>query len=355
MLGETTTLSAQALDASAQAISGKTFTWSSSDEAVATVSSTGELTTVNGGSATISASTDGISGSATVTVDTPAKASDWVSAVNWDDKTIVEVNMVEDGAALSYSPNTLTFEAGRPYVLRIINAETNGKHYFSPEGTSFYQAVATRKIETADAEYKAPFFDAVELLPGGTVDVYFIPVTAGTYDIICTITGHKEAGMTATATITGGAGFELDLEVATDFNQALTTDARRSGGHAVWTTATDVTVAMFESATSDALGYVPPDLDLTLDMGYRLELDNPSGHVSKHYYTAAELYKTVVLRKAEDSQAEIKAPYLKAIELLIGGSSTLFIVPTVAGTFEVICTISGHVALGMEGTIVVSP
>jgi uncharacterized cupredoxin-like copper-binding protein len=161
--------------------------------------------------------------------------------------------------------------------------------------------------------------------------------------------------MTATATITGGTGFELDLEVAADFNQALTTDARRSGGDAVWTTAADVTVAMFESATSDALGYVPPDLNLTLGTGYKLELDNPSGHASKHYYTAAEFYKTVVLRKAEDSQAEIKAPYLKAIELLIGGSSTLFIVPTVAATFEVICTITGHIALGMEGTIVVGP
>ena len=264
--------------------------------------------------------------------------------------------MVESGTALSYSPNELTFEAGKPYVLRIINVATNGKHYFSPEGTSFYQAVATRKIQTADAEYKAPYFDAVELLPGGVLELYFVPVVAGTYDIICTITGHKAAGMTATATITGGEGYQLDLEVAADFNTALITDARRSGGDPVWDTAADVTVAMFESgATLDQLGFVPPDLNLTKDAGYKLALSNSSSHASKHYYTAAEFYKSVVLRKAEDSQAEIKAPYLKAIELLIGGSSTLFMVPTATGSFNVVCTIEGHEAAGMVGTIAVSP
>ena len=77
------------------------------------------------------------------------------------------------------------------------------------------------------------------------------------------------------------------------------------------------------------------------------------GGSSKHYYTAAEFYQTVVIRKAEDSQAEIKAPYLRAIELLMGGNATLFVVPTVLGEYDVICTIEGHVALGMGGTITV--
>jgi uncharacterized cupredoxin-like copper-binding protein len=290
-------------------------------------------------------------GDSTSPTETPTSASEWVAFVNWDEKAVVEVQMVESGAALSYSPSELTFEAGKPYVLRIINAASNGKHYFSPEGTSFYQAIATRKIETADAEYKAPYFDAVELLPGGVLELYFVPVVAGTYDIICTITGHVAAGMTGTATITGGDGYQLDLEVAADFNTALATDARRSGGDPVWDTAADVTVGMFESATSDQLGYVPPSLNLTKDVGYKLAVGNASNHASKHYYTAAEFYRSVVFRKAEDSQAEIKAPYLNAVELLIGGTTTLFVVPTLTGTFDVLCTIEGHTALGMSGTI----
>ncbi len=288
----------------------------------------------------------------------PVNASDWVGAVNWDERSVIDVQMVEGaGNALSFAPNNLVLEAGRPYVLRITNAASNtSKHYWSPEGTSFYQAIATRKMQTADAEYKAPYFDAVELLIGGTVEIYFVPVVGGTYDIICTITGHKDRGMTATATIVGGTGYQLDLGVSTGFDPTLMTDARRSGSHAVWTTAVDTAVAMFESNPNlDVLGFVPPDVALTVGAGYRFAISNPAGHASKHYYTAAGFYESVVLRKAEDSQAEIKAPYLRAIELLVGGSTTLFLVPTAAGTYDVLCTITGHAAAGMTGTIVVSP
>ena len=282
----------------------------------------------------------------------PTTASGWVDAVDWDQRTVVEVDMVEDGASLSFSPNVLTFEAGQPYVLRINNPAANaGKHYFSPEGTSFFQAIATRKIQTAEAEYKAPYFDAVELKIGGSLEIFFVPVLGGIYDIICTIAGHKEAGMTATATVSGGEGYQLDLEVAADFNTDLTTDPRKSGSHEVWSTAVETTISMQE--TQSSFGFVPPDIDLSRDVGYKLTLDNPTGNASKHYYTAAEFYKTVVLRKADDSQAEIKAPYLKAVELLLEGTTTLFMVPTADGVFEVLCTIPGHADLGMTGTITV--
>jgi uncharacterized cupredoxin-like copper-binding protein len=237
----------------------------------------------------------------------PVTSSEWVNSVNWNDKTVVDVYMVESGASLAFSPNSFTFEAGKPYVLRINNPEGNAsKHYFSPEGLeSFYQAVATRKIQTAEAEYKAPYFDAVELKIGGSLEIFFVPVLAG------------------------------------------------SGSHAVWTTAVDVAIGMEE--TQSSYGFVPPDIDLTSDVGYRLTLDNPAANTSKHYYTAADFYKTVVLRKADDTQAEIKAPYLKAVELLIDGSTTLYVVPTVLGTYGVLCTIPGHATLGMTGTITVNP
>jgi len=280
-------------------------------------------------------------------------ASEWIDAANWDEATIVEVSMVETSAnEMSFSPNNLSFEAGKPYILRITNAASNSsKHYFSPEGTSFYMAIATRKVQTAEAEYKAPYFDAVELKLGGTREIYFVPVIAGTYDLICTITNHASYGMTGEVVITGGEGNQLDLEVAADFNTALLTDDRRSGGHDVWTNAIETTVAMSESGNS--YSFVPPDLALTAGVGYRLLLDNPSDNAEKHYYTAPDFYQTVVPRKADDDHAEIKVPYFRAVELLIGGSTTLFIVPTVAGTYEVLCTIPGHAEAGMTGTITV--
>ncbi|MHC4708876.1 MAG: cupredoxin domain-containing protein [Planctomycetota bacterium] len=281
--------------------------------------------------------------------------SEWVDLVDWTEAQTVEVLMVEtSGTEMSFSPNDLSFEAGKPYILKITNPASNAfKHYFSPEGlTNLYQAVATRKVQTPDAEYKAPYFDAVELLPGGSLEIFMVPVLAGEYDIVCTIPGHKEFGMVGTAAITGGEGYELDLEVATDFDQALTSDSRKSGSHEVWADAVEITVGMAEA--SDAFAFVPPDIELAKDVGYKLELVNAAGNASKHYYTAVEFYKTTVLRKAEDSNAEIKAPYLKAVELLIGGSTELFIVPTAAGTFETICTIPGHAELGMTGTIEVT-
>jgi uncharacterized protein YjdB len=67
-VGATQQLSASARDASGTAITGKTFTWSSSNTTVATVSSAGLVTARASGSATVTASVDGKSATASVTV-----------------------------------------------------------------------------------------------------------------------------------------------------------------------------------------------------------------------------------------------------------------------------------------------
>ena len=68
------------------------------------------------------------------------------------------------------------------------------KHYFVSEG--FLKAIATRKVQSnADGEIKAPYFTALEVFPGRSLDLYFIPVRKGTYPLRCTIEGHAEEGM----------------------------------------------------------------------------------------------------------------------------------------------------------------
>lgn len=284
---------------------------------------------------------------------TPVRASDWISAVNWDERTVVTLTMTESGGSFVYTPNRLTFEAGKPYVLRIINPASNqAKHYVTPEGIShFYKAIATRKIETAQAEYKAPYFDAVELMVSGTLDLYFVPVIPGVYDIFCQITGHREAGMTGQITITGPSSNQLDLEMAPDFEVALADDARRASSHTVWSARIDTTVTIAERPT---YAFVPTNLQLTRGAGYRIRFVNASGNTEKHYYTAADFFKTMVLRKAEDAHAEIKAPYLRAVELMVGGTTNLFVVPTRTGTFDAHCTLPQHASMGMTGKIIVS-
>jgi uncharacterized protein YjdB len=67
-LGETVQLSALAADKKGREMAGVSFTWASSADDVATVDASGLVTAVAGGSATISATADGVAGTAAVTV-----------------------------------------------------------------------------------------------------------------------------------------------------------------------------------------------------------------------------------------------------------------------------------------------
>ncbi len=288
---------------------------------------------------------------------TPKKAGDWVAFVNWDEATRVEMMAHEASEDMfHFMPDHLEFEAGKPYILVMqSSADNEEKHYFhSPD---FYKAIATRKAQTANAEYKAPYFDDFELKVGGEIELYFVPVVEGEYQMWCTIPGHRDKGMEGKFHIVCGEGLSLDLEIDPNFDTALASDDRRSGSNLVWESAQEVTVSMKEisfDADSEELAFDPADLTLDTGTAYRLAIENFADNASKHYYTAGEFYQTVVTRKAEDSKAEIKVPYFKAIELLLGGSTELFIVPTVPGTYEVLCTITDHADFGMVGTITVA-
>lgn len=286
----------------------------------------------------------------------PTLASDWVGYVNWDNATRVSITAEEVGEeSMHYTPSSMEFIAGKPYILtmKMKSANTEKHYYYSPD---FYKAIATRKIQTTNAEYKAPYFDAVELVLNGECELYFVPVIAGTYPLWCTITGHEEKGMKMTVTIVCGDGLSLDLEVDPNFNTALGSDPRRSGDDPVWDSKQTVVVNMIENSTepgSEDFAFDPETITLSAGQAYVLKIQNSAGNEFKHYFTAAEFFKTIVTRKAEDSRAEIKVQYFKAVELLIGGYTELFIVPTVTGTYDVLCTIEGHADAGMVGTIIV--
>jgi uncharacterized protein YjdB len=67
-VGQTVQLAAATKDASGNVLTGHSISWSSSSTAIATVSTAGLVTAVSAGPATIFASSDGKTGSATVTV-----------------------------------------------------------------------------------------------------------------------------------------------------------------------------------------------------------------------------------------------------------------------------------------------
>lgn len=67
-VGQTTQATATATDANGATLTGRTVTWTSSDNNIATVSSTGVVSAVAAGTATITATVEGKTGSASVTV-----------------------------------------------------------------------------------------------------------------------------------------------------------------------------------------------------------------------------------------------------------------------------------------------
>lgn len=71
VVGQTVQLEAQPRDAAGQPLDGRTVTWSTNRLDVATVTSTGIVAAVSAGTATITASSEGKSGAATITVQAP--------------------------------------------------------------------------------------------------------------------------------------------------------------------------------------------------------------------------------------------------------------------------------------------
>ena len=119
-LGETVQLAATAKDAGGATVS-KSFTWLSSDDAVATVSSSGLVTAVGNGTATITASVDGKNGTADVTVSqVAAKLGFTTSPSNADQgqtispAVIVTALDARDNTATNYSGDVAVALATNP-------------------------------------------------------------------------------------------------------------------------------------------------------------------------------------------------------------------------------------------------
>jgi uncharacterized cupredoxin-like copper-binding protein len=119
--------------------------------------------------------------------------ADRVKAADWSAVETLTVALDEH----SFEPSELRFKAGKAYKLQLKNVGKKD-HYFTAE--KFFRSVAWRKVMVdRQGEIKAPYFTAFEPLKnGGQIDLYFVPVTRGSYEVICTIDDHKQQGMTGT-------------------------------------------------------------------------------------------------------------------------------------------------------------
>ena len=117
-------------------------------------------------------------------------ADKYVSEADWEAMETITVTFEEH----MYTPEELRFKVGQAYKLELKNKGEKHHYFTAPE---FFKSIATRKaMVNGQAEVKAPYFKALEVLKdGGQLDFYFVPVKKGSYEVYCTIDDHREKGM----------------------------------------------------------------------------------------------------------------------------------------------------------------
>ena len=266
-------------------------------------------------------------------------AVDLVDAANWDTAKTVTIEMSE----FAFTPKDITLEAGQPYILEVANTGTV-KHEFT--AGDFFRTVATRKAETAESEVKVPFFTEIEVFAGKKAELFLIPLIPGTYKLVCEIEGHLEAGMFGTITVTGQTPASPAIKLADVASGPWVQDAAALVEAADWDAKKELTIELSEFA------FTPKDITLEAGQPYVLKVVN-KGTV-KHEFTAEDFFGSVAFRKAEDASAEFKAPAPREVEVFAGKTIELYLIPTRAGTYELVCEIEGHFEAGMFGTITVT-
>jgi uncharacterized cupredoxin-like copper-binding protein len=118
----------------------------------------------------------------------PDDAREVADAADWANAERVAVELAEFG----YSPETLTFRKGQPYVFRLTNTGSTS-HRFMARG--FFRAIAAKSLMYSDAEASFPLLEAIALASNETKTLYFVPVTSGDYYLSCDLPLHAMFGM----------------------------------------------------------------------------------------------------------------------------------------------------------------
>ncbi len=116
---------------------------------------------------------------------------------------VVELKLGQPSGEHRFTPDSLVFETGKLYVLRLENPSPNA-YYFGSQGLA--DSVYSRKVVALGsggkvlAEVYGPV-RRVELKPGSTLEWWFLPVRTGRFEDVMSTKSHTDAGMRATIEI----------------------------------------------------------------------------------------------------------------------------------------------------------
>ena len=140
MVGDTIQLVVK--DDSGNIVTGSSVAWRSSDTAVMTVSSGGRVTAISVGSAQITATSAGVSASATITVDRERRVlatSTWIAKYDSDSITTAEVSvtLIDDGSGGLSGSGKVTFNTTTIGIVTFLMEVSTGS-YSHPDITFTY-------------------------------------------------------------------------------------------------------------------------------------------------------------------------------------------------------------------------
>ena len=119
----------------------------------------------------------------------PGSAREVADAADWSKAETLKIDLAE----FSYSPETLVFRLGQPYILNLVNTGSLPHRFVAKE---FFRAVAARRLLYTDAESSYPALDGVALKPQEMKTLYFVPILPGDYHVSCDRPLHGLLGMT---------------------------------------------------------------------------------------------------------------------------------------------------------------
>ncbi|MEO8562601.1 MAG: Ig-like domain-containing protein [bacterium] len=216
-VGSTLTLSAQVRDAAGALLTGRTLSWATSNATVAAVSSTGMVTAIAAGSALISASVDGKSGSTLVTVAaTPVAA---VSIVPPADLVVAgQVTplavVVSDGSGNPLAGRRVTWNSSTPAIATV---DGTGRLTALSPGTTTITALcegvsaSTSIVVSAPAGSSPPTITSITpatLTPGATMTI------AGAHFLTSGVNALTVAGLPIAVTNASATELTATLPVA---------------------------------------------------------------------------------------------------------------------------------------------
>ena len=111
-----------------------------------------------------------------------------IDQMDWDKAKVVEVRLSEH----DYSPSDLVFVRNKPYILRLNNV---GVVSHDMVGGSFFGAIAIKMAQNRGGRIVTPVLSSIYVKPKQQMELWFVPVRAGTYSFFCSIAGHREGGM----------------------------------------------------------------------------------------------------------------------------------------------------------------